>query len=186
MTSYAPGYTPRWKGRYLAAGIEHTIQVRTQRGQSAFITQGLGAFVREVFALWTDTLADDFTWLSAEYAVTDSDDFVPMSPPAAIVGGADLSTFSLRQRCTSTNLNGRAVGSRAALYLYGIQWDEGLASVADNARISSTEDANVSAAAAICTTNFFANSGTQATWHQYANIKENDHLLKLLRRGTIS
>jgi hypothetical protein len=186
MTTYAPNYTPRWRGRYLAGGIEHTIQVRTQRGQSAFITQGLGAFVRSLFFIYQDTLASDFAWLSAEYAVTDSDDFVPMSPPAAVVGGASLAGFSLKQRCTSTNFNGRAVGSRAALYLYGIQWDEGLSSIADNGRVSPAEDPNVTAVAAIATTNFFANSGTQATWHQYANIKVNDHLLKLLRRGTIS
>lgn len=186
MTTYAPNYTPRWKGRYVAAGIEHTIQVRAQRNQSAFITQALGGFVRSVFNTFVANLADDFAWLSAEYALTDSDDFIPTAVPAAVVGEAAASGFNLFHRVTSTNFNGRNSGSRAGLYLYGLQWVISVGSPAENGRVSAAEDARVSTATAICTTNFFANSGTAAVWHDYANIKVNDHLLKLLRRGTIS
>lgn len=186
MTTYAPNYTPRYRARYLAAGIEHTVQVRAQRGQSAFVTAGLGSVVRSLFNLFAEDLASDFAWLSAEYAVTDSDDFIPTDAPAAITGGADVAGFTLNQRATSTNFNGRAVGSRAAVFLYGVQWSVAIGQPAENGRVSAVEDARVGAAATLCSSNFWANSGTLATFHPYANIKVNDHLLKLIRRGTIS
>lgn len=186
MTTWAPNYSPRWKGRYIAAGIEHTIQVRAQRDQSAFITQGLGAYVSSIFNLFSDDLAEDFAWIGAEFAMTDSDVFTPTAVPAPPSADQAVVNFTLRQRCTSTNLNGRGGGSRAALYMYGIRWIDSIGSPGENGRLTGAEDPRVTAAVAICTANFFANNGGSAIWHDYANIKENDHLLKLLRRGTIS
>lgn len=186
MTTYAPNYTPRYRARYVAAGIEHTIQVRGPRGSTGAEMTGLRLPLTGLFLTFADKLADDFTWIAADYALTDSDDFVATTIPEPVTGLVDAATFSLKQRCTSTNFNGRAVGSRASLYMYGILWATGLGEAEDNGRVTGAEDGDITTAAAICSDNFKANSGTTPIWHAYANIKLNDHLLKLLRRGTIS
>lgn len=185
MTSYAPNYTPRARLKYQAAGIEHTIMMRAARGASAPLDAQVGS-IRACFNIMADSLADDFAWISAEYALTDSDDFFPRGLPAAVTGGQPIANFSLKQRCTSTNWNGRVVGSRAAIYLYGIFWTDGLGEVADNGRVTTAELVEVGSVATELSGQAHAGNGLQAIFHQYANIKVNDHLLKLLRRGTIS
>jgi hypothetical protein len=186
VTTYAPNYTPRYRAHYTAAGISHTIQVRAERTEDIGTGAGLAAPLAGLFSTFASQLAVDFAWTGAEYALVDSDDFIPTATPGAVVGTRDISEFSLKARATSTNFNGRATGSRAALYMYGVLWLDGLGEAADNGRVTPAESAFVTTAAGICSANFAANSGTPAIWHDYANIKLNDHLLKLLRRGTIS
>jgi hypothetical protein len=185
VTSYAPNYTPRARLKYLAAGIEHTIMMRSARGATAPLDSQIGS-IRECFNLMASRLADDFAWISSEYALTDSDDFFPRGLPTAVTGTLAVADFSLHQRCMHTNFNGRVVGSRAALYFYGVWWEHGPGTEADNGRATPTEWAAVGSVATELSGQAHAGNGLQAIFHQYANIKVNDHLLKLLRRGTIS
>lgn len=185
MTSYAPNYTPRARLKYVACGIEHTIQMRAERGASAPLDAQIGS-IRACFNLMRPSLADDFAFISAEYALTDSDDFFPRGLPTPVAGLIPVGDFSLKQRCTSTSYNGRVVGSRAAIYFYGIFWDQGLGTVEDNGRVTPLEESFVGTVATELSGQAHAGNGLQAIFHQYANIKLNDHLLKLLRRGTIS
>jgi len=186
MTTYAPNFTPRLKLKYVAAGIEHTIQARAVRGASGSTTDGLKTHIQEIFTLWVGGLAEDFDWISAEMALTDSDVFNPVAVPDPVVGEQLLSSFSLKQRCRSTGFVGQTADSRASIYLYGILWEDGLGTPADNGRVTPAEEANVIATKAILDTHFRAGNGGDAIWHNYANIKDNDRLLKLLRRGVIS
>jgi len=186
MTSYAPNYTPRLRLKYQAAGIEHTIMMRAARGTSAGGLDAQKGSIRACFNFGASLLASDFAWISADYALTDSDDFFPTTLPAAVTGGQSAATFSLKQRCTSTNFNGRVSGSRAAIYFYGFWWEDGLDTAGDNGRVTPGEESFVGTIATELSGQAHAGNGLQAIFHQYANIKVNDHLLKLLRRGTIS
>lgn len=186
MTSYAPNYTPRIRLKYQAAGIEHTIQMRGARGTTAGGLDAQKGSIRACFNLGAANLADDFAWISAEYALTDSDDWFPTTLPAAVTGAAPIASFSLQHRATHTSFNGRVVGSRAAIYFYGFYWEQGVDTSADNGRVTPAEEAFVGDIATELSGQAHAGNGLQAIFHQYANIKVNDHLLKLLRRGTIS
>lgn len=185
MTTYAPNFTPRARLKYVACGIEHTIMMRAARGTAADLSPQFNS-IRACFLMLVDQLPEDFAWISAEYALTDSDVFIPRAVPAAIVGEQPVASYTLKQKCTSTNFNGRAAGSRAALYFYGVLWGEGIGEPADNGRVTPAEQAEIGTVATELSGQAHANSGEQAIFHQYANIKLNDHLLKLLRRGTIS
>lgn len=186
MTTYAPNFTPRTRVKYVAAGIEHTIQMRSPRGTGSGVVSGKAEIISDLFDLFSDILADDFAWVSAEYALTDSDVFIPFATPTVVSGTVDPTTFSLHQRVTSTNFNGKAAGSRAAVYMYGLFWSRDSGTPADNGRVTPAENADVGTAAGILSSNAVAGSGDGAFFHNYANIKVNDHLLKLLRRGTIA
>jgi hypothetical protein len=186
MTTYAPNFTPRYRVRYNAAGIEHTIQMRGARGESGSAISGRAVDLHDMFLAAADILADDFAWISAEIALTDSDVFTPASLPGAVTGLKDVADFNLQQRCVSTGFVGRAAGSRAAIYMYGLWWSTVSGTPAENGRATVAEWATVTTITAILNTHAFAGSGELANWHNYANLKLNDHLLKLLRRGTIS
>lgn len=186
MTTYAPNFTPRVKVKYQACGIEHTIQFRKQRGATASDMTGVRDQIRALFNIWVAALADDFTFLEADYALTDSDDFISMALPTAIVGLVAAGDYALQQRVTHTNFNGKAAGSRASVFLYGILWEQGLGTDADNGRTLPGEDARVTTSVTLLSSHLFAGSGAVASPHNYANIKVNDRLLKLLRTGAIS
>lgn len=186
MTTYAPNFTPRCRLKYHAAGIDHTIQARAARGSSAAITSGLATHIYNCFQAMTLRLAADFAWISAEYALTDSDVFIPQSPPATPVGTQAVATLSLRQRAASTGIVGTTFGSRASLFFYGIFWGEGLGLQADNGRVTVAESAPLATILSEANANFRAGNGGNAIFHEYANIKINDHILALMRRGAIS
>jgi len=186
MTTYAPNFTPRYRARYNAAGIEHTIQMRGARGESASAISGRATILHDIFLAAAATLADDFAWISADYALTDSDVFIPAVLPASVTGLKDVADFDLQQRCVSTGFVGRTGGSRAAIYMYGVWWSTVTGTPAENGRVTAAEWAPVTTIKAALDTNAHAGNGETAVWHAYANIKLNDHLLKLLRRGTIS
>jgi hypothetical protein len=186
MTTYAPNFTPRYRARYLAAGIEHTIQIRGARGESAVDISSRRSDLHDIFAAAATTLADDFQWLSADYALTDSDVFIPAVMPTAVTGLYDVADFNIQQRCVSTGFVGRAAGSRSAIYLYGIWWAVATGAAAENGRVTPAEWAPVTTIKASLDTAGHAGSGALAVWHDYANTKLNDHLLKLVRRGIIA
>jgi len=73
MTTYSPDFTPRYKARYRAAGIEHTTQIRGPRDDSLFVLLGRGAHLYDMFNNLAPRLADDFSWISAEYAMNDTE-----------------------------------------------------------------------------------------------------------------
>jgi hypothetical protein len=160
--------------------------MRAPRGTSATPTDDLKERISDLFTLFSAFLADDFAFISSEWALTDSDIFYPSaSLPTAVVGEQLVADFSLQQRATSTGFVGRAAGSRASLFLYGLWWDDGAGTPRDNGRVTPAEATEIGSATAICTSWAKAGSGEDAVFHNYANIKVNDHLLKLLRRGSI-
>lgn len=186
MPSYAANYTPRVRLTYVAAGIEHTIQMRGPRGANSAAMDAKIGSIRACFNFMLDKLASDFAWVSAEFAATDDDNFIPTSMPAALVGAAPVATFTKKQRCRSTGFVGSTAGSRAAIFFYGILWGDALNAPADNGRVTPAEYAAVASVVTELSGQAYAGNGLSASFKNYANIKDNDGLLQKLRSGAIS
>jgi hypothetical protein len=187
MTTYAPNWTPRYRARYQAAGVTHTVQVRGLRTTDDANIATFGAHLFDFFAPLAPVMADDFAWIDASYALTDSDLFAPTTTPAGITGDVPVANFEPKEKVIAIAFSGRALGSRARLYVYGGLWNETtLPGVDDNAVITTSEWVNLSTSIAVANNFFCAGSGALATWYNQVTVKENDHLLKLVRRGTIS
>jgi len=188
MTTYAPNFTPRYKLFYKAGGINHTIQVRGLRGASLGTMDAVGAQLSACFnAIPVASKYTDLVALSAETALTDSDVFVPAIVTALNAGTIVPATLSPTQRIRGLTFNGRSPGSRAKFTIFGVTFDTQAAGVAgSDSVILTAEFASIGTIAGIATTNFKANSGEAAVFPGRATYKENDHLLRLVRKGTIA
>jgi len=188
MTTYAPTFTSRWRGKYIAGGIQHTIQLRGARGATFSTMDGYKDRAREIFASLAAYLYDDFAWIQADVALTDTDEFTPSETPSVTVPGTiDGSVLAPIQRIKGLTFSGRATGSRGRFTMFGLHFaDLATGSIGGDGLIRPAEVANIAAVVVTANTYFHAGSGALATWHDQATYKENDHLLKLVRRGTIS
>lgn len=187
MTTYAPTFTPRYRAKYRAGGLEHSVQIRGPRGASAISMTTRGNSLMAVFNDLSTRLADDFAWISADVALTDSDVWIPASTPGSVTGVIAVADMTIAQRITGTTFSGRAAGSKARLTLFGIQWVQATTTEAGNDFVvQGSEDGGVAAAVIECSGQFYANSGAGALFYNRATIKPNDHLVKLARRGIIS
>lgn len=187
MTTYAPNWTPRFKAVYRAAGLTHSVTLRRARGTTAGALIDLATICHDVFDGLASRLSTDFAWIEAAYALTDSDVFVPTDVPDAVTGEFDLVDFNIRARITSTTITGRAATGRARVSLYGFAWNPG--GDTDGATdyvVTEAEEPGLADAIDALQTEALAASGEVTLWHRQATIKENDRLLKLVRRGIIS
>lgn len=187
MTTYAPNFSPRYKAHYTVGGIDHTIQIRGSRGDDITLMLARGALLHDAFNAFAAQLYDDFAWISAELALTDSDVFIPATTPAAVTGTIDPTTVSPVQRIKALTFSGKAAGSRARFSLYGITFDDiSDGSVGGDGTVLTAESAAVGTVATLASGNWRAASGGTAVFPGRATYKENDHLLKLVRKGTIT
>lgn len=188
MTTYAPTFTSRWRGKYLAGGIQHTIGFRGPRGATFATMDGYKDRAREIFAALASVLFEDFSWISAEVALTDTEEFLPSTlPTVSVPGTLDPGDYSAKMRIRGLTFSGKAPGSRARFTMFGLAYAESAAgSPGADGIITPAESAGISTVISTAGTYFYANSGSLAGWHNRATYKENDHLLKLVRRGTIS
>jgi hypothetical protein len=143
---------------------------------------------RELFANLSAYLYEDFAWISAEVCLTDTEEFLPATTPTVTVPGEfDGSSTSAVARIKGLTFSGRAAGSRGRFTMFGIHFfDEGDTVIAADGIVTPTEVAGVGNCVTLANTYFYAGSGSLASWHNQATYKANDHLLKLVRRGTIS
>ncbi len=188
MTTYAPNFTPRWRGHYVAAGVQHAIQFRGPRGATFATMDGYRDRARELFANWASFLAVDFAWISSEVALTDEDLFNPATTPVVLVPGTlPVNTYSPVMKISALTFSGRAPGSRAKFSVFGLQFGvDATTALGRDGIITPAEASAISATTALAAIYFYANSGQLAQWHQRGTWKENDHLLKLVRRGIIA
>jgi len=191
MTTYSPDYTSRYRCKYKACGIEHTITLRKALGATSGATALLAGTVHDIFNVWAALLPSDFAFISAEQADQGSNIFYPSTVPFAVTGALNPLTYTGIQKITSTNFIGRAFGSRARCSLYGIQWQftdfaDDPSSDPYNGKVDGGEDARITSTINLLNTQAFANSGAPTTWYDYADIKVNDYWLRQLRRGAVS
>lgn len=188
MTTFAPTFTPRYKLHYHVGGIDHSITIRGQRGEDGSALGTRANTVATIFNTFATDLMDDFAWLFGEYALTDSDVFIPGGVPGlAPVGLTDVTTMTLKQRITGTTFAGKGTTGRARLTLFGINWPVDVSPEAGNDyKVTSAEDARVGTAATAASEHFFTAGNTAAIFHNQATIKEWDDLVKKARRGIIA
>lgn len=188
MTTYAPPFTSRWRGKYIAGGIQHTIQFRGARGATFATMDGYKDRAREVFTGVAAYLFSDFSWVSAEVALTDDEEFAPATTPSVGTPGAvDPADVSAVAKIKGLTFAGSALGSRGKFTIFGCFFpSEAAGDFGGNGVITPAEFGGISTVVGVANTYFYANSGSLARWHSRATYKENDHLLALVRRGTIS
>jgi len=187
VTTYAPPFTSRWRGVYRAGGIQHTIQFRGARGATFSTMDGYKDRAREIFDSLIAFLYEDFAWISAEVCLTDVETFTPSTIPGGTSGTIDITERSPRERIRGLTFSGKAPGSRARFTMFGLHFpDSGAGTTGGDGLILPSEVVALAAVIVTANTYFHANSGDLAGWHERATYKENDHLLKLVRRGTIT
>lgn len=188
MTTYAPNFTPRYKLRYRAGGIEHTIQVRSERGATFAATENLKDTIRACYQAVVARAYNDFVFLSAEIALTDSDVFSPAAIPLGLVGHvADPALFSAVARIRGLTFSGRAPGSRARFTMFGLAFStDGPTALGGDGTILPAEEAGITTIANTATAAFRSGSGAGAIFPARGTYKVNDHLLRLVRKGVIS
>jgi hypothetical protein len=189
MASFAPTYTARYRAHYVAAGIQHTMQFRLQRGQSESEVQIGGSLACGVVAVGLqDLLPLDWAWLSAEYAMEDSEVFLPTTTlPSAPIPDVAITNLSAVERITSTTFAGKGLAGRARVSIWCPDWPEdtvdgkGSRGIITAAEDSAIEDV-VNGLNGL-SNQPVTNGNEVAIWYGRATIKRNDHLLKLVRRG---
>lgn len=188
MTTYAPTFTPRLRVKYKAGKIAHTLQVRGPRGASAATIEGYKDPVANCFVALAAHLYNDFAWISAEIALTDSEAFIPIAVSGIVpVGAVVLTTQSAVNRIRGLTISGRAPGSRARFTMFGIEFTANIDTGAGaDGIITATEEPALTTISGIANTYFKANSGDTTFWYNRGTYKGNDHLLKLVRRGIIT
>lgn len=187
MTTYAPTFTPRWKGNYVAAGVQHSIQGRGPRGTTFSDMQFFAGFMDELFGAVTAVLADDFAWVDASIALTDSDVFLPATTPTGVTGTVDTTGIAPRKRIRALTFSGRTATGRSRISMFGIMLDDDLATdEGGDGLVTVAELAGIATIVTRLNSSYRGNSGDLAAWHNRGTYKENDHLLKLVRRGIIS
>jgi hypothetical protein len=188
MTTFAPTFTPRWKGKYIVAGLQHTIQIRGPRGASFSTMDGMKDRARELFDAAHGDLCSDFGWIEASVALTDSDVFLPATTPTVgTPGGNSISDYSPISKISAMTVSGKAADGRARFSMYGLLFlGSTPGDIGADGLVRASEFAALTSIVTTANTYFYANSGLLAKFHSVATYKPNDHLLKLVRRGTIT
>lgn len=190
MPDFAPNVTARYKLHYTAAGRPHTIMCRAARGTLASPGAGQCAvYLRGLFSALAPLLADDLSFTSAEFALTDSDLFFPAAVPAAVVGGSPIAGFSKQDTITHLTFSGRGTGgSKVNVKVYGVNWapDTLPGSVESDFVVLGTELAQIANAVISLNTGsgiIVAIDNTAALYANRATIKVNDFWLRQVRKG---
>lgn len=188
MTTFAPPFTPRYKARYKVGGIEHTLQARGPRGSTFVFMDQFAGYFHDLFQAFGTKLLTQHQWIDAQIALTDSDTFIPATLPAANTSGAeDPGDWSARARIRGLTISGQSTAGRARVTLFGIMYDDSApGDIGADGIISAGEDASIATAVALLNLRWYSAGGVHAVFHNQATYKENDHLLKLVRKGTIT
>jgi hypothetical protein len=141
--------------------------------------------------MFADVAADlysDFSWVKAEVALTDSDIFLPATTPTVVVPGVrDRTLFSAARRIKALTFSGNSLDGRGRFSLFGIVIDDGVpAAEGADGLVLPAEKAYINTIVDRANTYFYGAGGLLCNWHRRGTYKANDHLLKLVRRGTIT
>ena len=188
MTTFAPTFTPRWRGTYICAGVQHTLTLRKPRGTSDAAMDFLNLTAAAVFDAVHGDLCEDYQWVSAEICHQDEDVFFPATTPTVTTpGGNSLSDYSPRDKVMAMTLSGKSSAGRARISIYGLLFrgdtpgDIGADGLVKNSELAGLATIRSILQAAVC-----GSDGTSVVYRTVATWKENDHLLKLVRKGIIS
>lgn len=165
----------------------HTMMMRAQRGSARNdVISNIADTLSRVNAALEDLLPADFLWQSARYIPQDSDVAEEgVDVPDLTVGSNAVNTYSATARATETTFVGSGGGSRVTISWFGLFWATNTVnSPAASGRVDLAESAFIADAIAQFNTPKFAATiaSSPASWKPYANVKVNDHWLKIVRR----
>lgn len=188
MTTFAPTFSPRWKGTYVVAGVQHTIQFRSSRGTTFSGMDAFAGIAASIFDAVHGDLCSDFGWVQAEIALTDSDVFLPATTPSVTTpGGNSISDYSPIDKISAMTLTGKSPTARSRFSIFGLLFlGSTPGDIGADGNVTISELAGLATIIGIANTSAHAADGSVAVFHSRATFKPNDHLLKLVRRGIIS
>lgn len=186
MPDYAPNYTARYRLRYQTVGKSHSMTWRQPASETedTDIAAKVGLFLNDL----ADSLWDDFTIIGADWALADSDVFLPGSLPSFDGGNVASSGQSPSDAAFAISFVGRTIsGNKARMFLYGLNFPTMVRTSSGNDfKIVSAEASTVSDAIVRLNETsppIVGNDNTTAIWYEYVNIKYNDRWVRRLRRG---
>lgn len=189
MANIAPTFTPRYVCKYRAGGRTHDFLTRGARGESqaATVTRSQ-TFINAFFTALASKLPDDLSFISATYYPQDSNVGVPVGRPVAVVGLVALGDFTVAQKIAATRFSGKTSGGSKANYnVFSLSFRVGDAADADGVdyTLATNEDTAIdNAMAAIFSNNMPGIDGTTIVPYAQATIKQHDHYVKRVRKGT--
>jgi len=186
MPDFAPNFTARYRIRYSSLGKTHTMTWRLLAGvtdPSALIAK-IGLFLAE----FNSNLYADWHILSADFALADSDVFLPAAMPTNPTGAVAVDATKLSDAAIAISFVGRTIaGGRARMFLYGTAYGAAIRVTSGNDwKFLSSEDADVSAGIVRLNETspaIVGNDNEVAVWYEYVNVKPNDKWVRKLRRG---
>lgn len=185
MPDFAPNFTFRYRVRYSVGGRQHTMQVRGVPATTALQAPLFATSVADFLDALQPARWSDFTILNAAYALADSDVFLPTTAPVILAGAGSPATRTPSDNALALSFPCRSsAGLRGILFLYGCSYDPSTTSVANDFRITSAEDSDISDAIAALTAavpTLVCNDGSTANWYPYANLKANDYWVRKTR-----
>lgn len=186
MADFAPNFTARLRVKYATLGKTHSQLWRV--ASSTTSPTGIVGKVQAYYAAIQGFLFTDFVITGADWALADTDIFLPVTPPASPSGANDPATAKPTDTAVSLSFVARSTaGGKGKFFQYGSS--AGLL-IHDNKaadfRFFGTEEAPI--AAAVTALNelspaLVCNDDHTAVWYDYANIKYNDFVVRKLRRG---
>lgn len=183
---FAPNVTPRYRVRYVSAGIAHSWTFRAARGSNpGDVQNSVNTLLEALEAALLDVLPGDFHATAADYAVEDSDVFsIPLIPPTFNGGENAVSAYSPFQRITEATFKGRGNGSKGSFGIFGVFVNQSTAAgYGGNGRIDLGESAIWDAALAVLqgSTSLYTIANAPISWYNFITVKPNDHWVKKVR-----
>jgi hypothetical protein len=191
MPDFAPNVTARYRLKYNVVGRQHTVMCRGIRDiDVSTLVNDAKTYLRAVFDALKADMASDLAFISADYALTDSDIFLPTTVPTAVVGGTAVAGFSKQDSITHLTFSGRGVqGSKVTTHIYGYQTSPDTLPVNIGSDFVFTGAENAAVAAAVVALNtspsgrIVAIDNTPPVYANRATIKVNDFWLRKVRQG---
>lgn len=184
MADFAVNYSPRYRLHYSSAGAQHAVTIRAPRslgvgGLPSLISQ-FESFLGEL----APVLYSDWTPVRAEFALADSDVFLPA--PVPIVAPTFGAAEGPSAKAKSISFVGRSsLGHKARFFIYGIGFVPNAFGGLD-LRIHSAENTPIALSIGVLNAPaslLAAADGQIVAWYSYVNLKYNDYWTSRVRRG---
>jgi hypothetical protein len=186
MADFAPNFTARYRFKYSAIGKTHTSTWRVAAGVTdpTAVAAKVGLFLSDL----QEALFNDWTVLTADFALADSDVFLPAPLPDQPTASGGSSATHISQAPVALSWIARSIaGGKGRFFLYGTTFGLTIdGSLGQDYRYTSAEEPliadtivrlNETSPALVC------NDNEPAIWYEYVNVKANDAWVRKARRG---
>jgi hypothetical protein len=161
-----------------------TWRVAASTTDDTAIAAKVGLFLDDMAgSLWTD-----FTVVAADFALADSDVFLPGTLPTFSGGTVSAGGQQQSDAAFAVSFVGRTIaGGKARMFLYGTNFDVSVrAALGNDWKVMSVEASTISDAIVRLNETspaIVGNDNYVAVWYEYVNMKYNDRWVRRLRRG---